>query len=86
MTEENSNPESNAAAGESAEKQASGQSAQPAPPLVLVPPPAAEAKQPKTAARTKRPEEAPEESPFSVTVGRVYDGPLDLLLDLIRKQ
>ena len=25
-------------------------------------------------------------SPFSVTVGRVYDGPLDLLLDLIRKQ
>ncbi len=28
----------------------------------------------------------PEPSPFSVTVGRVYDGPLDLLLDLIRKQ
>lgn len=25
-------------------------------------------------------------SSFSVTVGRVYDGPLDLLLDLIRKQ
>jgi segregation and condensation protein A len=25
-------------------------------------------------------------SPFSVTVGKVYDGPLDLLLDLIRKQ
>ena len=25
-------------------------------------------------------------SPFSVTVGRVYDGPMDLLLDLIRKQ
>ncbi len=25
-------------------------------------------------------------SPFSITVGRVYDGPLDLLLDLIRKQ
>src|SRR5512146_925049 len=31
---------------------------------------------------------APRESeyPFSVTVGQVYDGPLDLLLDLIRKQ
>ena len=27
-----------------------------------------------------------EQSPFSVIVGRVYDGPLDLLLDLIRKQ
>ncbi len=26
------------------------------------------------------------EFPFSVTVGKVYDGPLDLLLDLIRKQ
>src|SRR5580704_17293295 len=25
-------------------------------------------------------------SPFSVSVGLVYDGPLDLLLDLIRKQ
>ena len=27
-----------------------------------------------------------EQSPFSVYVGQVYDGPLDLLLDLIRKQ
>jgi segregation and condensation protein A len=27
-----------------------------------------------------------DESPFSVIVGQVYDGPLDLLLDLIRKQ
>src|SRR5215470_12364620 len=26
------------------------------------------------------------EFPFAVTVGEVYDGPLDLLLDLIRKQ
>jgi segregation and condensation protein A len=26
------------------------------------------------------------EFPFSVSVGQVYDGPLDLLLDLIRKQ
>jgi segregation and condensation protein A len=28
----------------------------------------------------------PDESSFSVVVGAVYDGPLDLLLDLIRKQ
>src|SRR5271156_5417126 len=37
----------------------------------------------------KRPTAEKEEasqSPFSVTVGQVYDGPLDLLLDLIRKQ
>jgi segregation and condensation protein A len=37
----------------------------------------------KPAAKT--PEEA-SVSPFSVTVGQVYDGPFDLLLDLIRKQ
>ncbi len=30
--------------------------------------------------------EGGDESPFSVLVGQVYEGPLDLLLDLIRKQ
>ncbi|HYN15859.1 MAG TPA: segregation/condensation protein A [Terriglobales bacterium] len=29
---------------------------------------------------------AASDSPFAITVGEVYDGPLDLLLDLIRKQ
>src|SRR6201994_4882356 len=46
------------------------------------PPPPQEPK--KTAAK-KDPEEA-SQSPFTVTVGQVYDGPFDLLLDLIRKQ
>ena len=51
--------------------------------LVLkpVPTPAPPPEKPKDA----KPEEA-SQSPFSVTVGKVYDGPLDLLLDLIRKQ
>jgi segregation and condensation protein A len=40
----------------------------------------------KLAARKKKLDEASELSPFSVFVGQVYDGPLDLLLDLIRKQ
>ncbi len=40
----------------------------------------------KQAARQKKLDESAEESPFSVFVGQVYDGPLDLLLDLIRKQ
>ena len=40
----------------------------------------------KLAARQKRLDESSEQSPFSVLVGQVYDGPLDLLLDLIRKQ
>ncbi len=39
--------------------------------------------EPKQRSATK--EEA-SQSPFSVTVGQVYDGPFDLLLDLIRKQ
>jgi len=48
-----------------------------------VPPPPPEPR--KAAAKDKNPEEA-SQSPFSITVGQVYDGPLDLLLDLIRKQ
>ena len=46
-------------------------------------PPAPE--EPKKPAPKKDPEEA-SQSPFTVTVGQVYDGPFDLLLDLIRKQ
>jgi segregation and condensation protein A len=43
--------------------------------------------EPKRAARDKDKEkEEASQSPFSVFVGQVYDGPLDLLLDLIRKQ
>jgi segregation and condensation protein A len=40
----------------------------------------------KVAAALKARGENAEQSPFSVLVGEVYDGPLDLLLDLIRKQ
>jgi segregation and condensation protein A len=40
----------------------------------------------KAAAQQKTRDESAEESPFSVSVGLVYDGPLDLLLDLIRRQ
>jgi len=57
-----------------------------APPLVLTPPPVPEQKPAKPAAPAKQREEASDTSPFSVIVGQVYDGPLDLLLDLIRKQ
>ena len=37
-------------------------------------------------AQTSNPSPQASEFPFAVTVGTVYDGPLDLLLDLIRKQ
>jgi segregation and condensation protein A len=60
---------------------------QQAPPLILVPRPVAEDKAAaKAAAAQKKRDESAEQSPFSVSVGLVYDGPLDLLLDLIRKQ
>ncbi len=39
---------------------------------------------PKSAASDKREDDSA--SPFSVSVGQVYDGPYDLLLDLVRKQ
>ncbi len=42
--------------------------------------------QEKVAAALKARGEDAEQSPFSVIVNQVYDGPLDLLLDLIRKQ
>jgi segregation and condensation protein A len=45
------------------------------------PTPAPEPKRPPV----QKPDEA-SISPFSITVGQVYDGPMDLLLDLIRKQ
>jgi segregation and condensation protein A len=64
---------------------------QEAPALVLTSPPGPAdldaAKPAPKAKKTGAPK--PEEdkfSPFSVLVGQVYDGPLDLLLDLIRKQ
>ena len=45
------------------------------------PPPAPEPKKPVAAKFDES-----SISPFSITVGQVYDGPMDLLLDLIRKQ
>jgi segregation and condensation protein A len=58
------------------------------PPLVLVPRPVP-ADKPAAKAEAKKPAKKAEEqehSPFEVMVSKVYDGPFDLLLDLIRKQ
>jgi segregation and condensation protein A len=62
-----------------------------APVLVLTPKPVAPAKfdpfhPPVEKAPKKNQPEDTQAFPFSVTVGQVYDGPMDLLLDLIRKQ
>jgi segregation and condensation protein A len=64
----------------------------PAPPQDIAPTlPFAEKSAPRTtaekvAAALKARGEDADQSPFSVLVNQVYDGPLDLLLDLIRKQ
>ena len=60
----------------------------PAPePFALKPAPGPVEAEPKKKAGAKdAPPDEASQSPFSVTVGQVYDGPLDLLLDLIRKQ
>jgi segregation and condensation protein A len=67
----------------------------PAEPFALEPVTAPEA-EPRAAARIQSKEDKAKEkdqaqreasqSPFNVTVGAVYDGPFDLLLDLIRRQ
>jgi len=83
VTEESTNPES------TLESLATEPSAKPAPVLVLTPKPVPPSKPDpaeKAAAKQRDQPEAPQAFPFSVTVGQVYDGPMDLLLDLIRKQ
>jgi segregation and condensation protein A len=90
MTDETTNPERNAepeeqrTADESA-VQADEQIAPSPEPFQLKPRPLAEAEPRRVTSKDAGKEEA-SQSPFSVTVGQVYDGPLDLLLDLIRKQ
>jgi segregation and condensation protein A len=82
LTEQNANPES---VREVAANPAPDGGSAPA--LMLVAQPDADDKAAnKVAAMQKKRDESAEESPFSVSVGLVYDGPLDLLLDLIRKQ
>ncbi len=54
--------------------------------LVLEHPPAPPAPKPLTPKKKDLPKEEASQSPFSVSVATVYDGPMDLLLDLIRRQ
>jgi segregation and condensation protein A len=54
-------------------------------PFILEPKPVPPAPETRRSAQAKEKEEA-SQFPFSVIVGQVYDGPLDLLLDLVRKQ
>lgn len=87
MTEQTSSPKSVEEAADRPSGIAASLSDAEAPPLVLQAQPVADDKvAAKAAAQQKKRDESAEESPFSVSVGLVYDGPLDLLLDLIRRQ
>jgi segregation and condensation protein A len=90
LTEQPTHPEAAADETVAAEQnpETAAVPAKAAPVLVLtpkpVPPPKPEPVE--KAAKQKKEAEDPQAFPFSVTVGQVYDGPMDLLLDLIRKQ
>jgi segregation and condensation protein A len=86
LAEELNTTDSNIEQAASAPEEAASKTRETAPEtLVLQPPPTPAEPEPKKSAAKKDAEEA-SQSPFSVTVGQVYDGPFDLLLDLIRKQ
>jgi segregation and condensation protein A len=95
LTDQPDKPDQPIAASETAgavDTKTASEPSREAPPLILTPKPVPEPKPAvqkagdKAAARQKAREQEAEQSPFSVFVGQVYDGPLDLLLDLIRKQ
>jgi segregation and condensation protein A len=60
----------------------------PSEPFALEHPPTPPPPEPRKQTQKEKDKDREEasQSPFSITVGQVYDGPLDLLLDLIRKQ
>ena len=73
--------------GQEAEQAAAHGNAADPQPFALEPQPLPRVSAPARSVSEKEKEKAEaSQSPFSVTVGLVYDGPMDLLLDLIRKQ
>lgn len=56
------------------------------PPAPPTPDPKKQTAKEKAKEKKDKQQEEASQSPFSITVGQVYDGPMDLLLDLIRKQ
>jgi segregation and condensation protein A len=86
LTDQLPNPSEPESAAQPAPESKPAQEAPAGPQLVLTSPPVPEEKPAKAPSAAKQREESTDSSPFSVLVGQVYDGPLDLLLDLIRKQ
>jgi segregation and condensation protein A len=55
-------------------------------PFALQSPPVVVASEPRRVSDKEKEKAEASQSPFNITVGQVYDGPMDLLLDLIRRQ
>jgi len=79
-------PQSETVTAKATEPATAGPPAEPANDAAPAQPAAAPSTADKVAAALKARGQGADESPFSVIVSQVYDGPLDLLLDLIRKQ
>ena len=62
------------------------ESAKLAEPFALQHPPAPVPAEPRRVSDKEKEKSEASVSPFNITVGQVYDGPMDLLLDLIRRQ
>ncbi|MDE1155968.1 MAG: segregation/condensation protein A [Acidobacteriaceae bacterium] len=73
-------------AAQSASVQPAETAAAAAPFALEHPPVPAPLPEPRQKTDKEKAKEEASQSPFLITVGRVYDGPMDLLLDLIRKQ
>jgi segregation and condensation protein A len=86
MPDEIIHPESPTEEAHPAEPDSSKVEESSAAPFNLEPKPVPPAPESKRSQDKEKEKEEASQSPFSVTVGQVYDGPLDLLLDLIRKQ
>ena len=88
MAEEQNNLEEATVAGEAAAVEAAvPEAAAPHEPFALQPQPIpAPLPEPRKVSDREKDKAEASQSPFSVTVGLVYDGPMDLLLDLIRRQ
>jgi segregation and condensation protein A len=83
LTEDSTNPKPTE---DAARERADIASGAPVPEPPVAPTPSTQERALRSGTKSGLSEGEGEESPFSVTVGQVYDGPLDLLLDLIRKQ
>jgi segregation and condensation protein A len=85
-TEDATQPSAGLASEQETEQETGQAGATSAEPFVLASPPVPPPPEPRRVSDKEKDKAEASQSPFTITVGQVYDGPMDLLLDLIRKQ